>query len=601
MTVKPGSRPRNSGALAIVRQYETELRKIHSTDSARADRKRADAFRQVLRSYADLVCGSPDEGKVSQDMKKLRKLAGKAMLHLGGNGDPQSTSLRDYDHRRFGPYLGVSDEGSACSVIRRAALDSPKARAVRKPWPMMVGVAHDAERLGAIGEVPVGPLEYSNIWLDSVGRILTSTNVGTRLNIRFYKRHPVVVVQSGEKRGAIAAAKEAIRGYFTPFLATPDGTPRALMVYVRFDPESRRTFQDRVSILRILKRYVESGEHCDPAVHRLGLLLNIGYGAKGMRASLLGVNLARAAGLSDLGIDGVPRKDAEELVSLPGLLNFMTAEHLTPVLKRAANSEIHVRPKNTVDPDTIARTVWASLVTARHMGLDLGKYGTLPLTLQESDQVIGQVQKWFPDWTAAPVFFVDQGIVSNDRVFVGTSLVAGLRKWLRMVAKHKVPVVLIDTADKGLGWKLLKDPAEAKGVLTSTQIRAVDTFAQKLGVNVLWAGGISLRQCYDFGKLGVFGIYVTSAAASSVAVTDEYKDDPLLAALKEPSYEGVYRAKLLLEAGFLSVRLAGEARGEKIRKYATEMIEALEKNSADQPRIERRLAAEAMRAWKTLL
>ena len=106
-------------------------------------------------------------------------------------------SLKDYDHNKYGPYLGISDEGSAAHVIRDAALASPKMRAIGAGGPLVVGVAHDAERLGAIGEVPVGPHEYANIQLQCVGRILTSTNVGTRLNLRHYKRNPVVIVQKG--------------------------------------------------------------------------------------------------------------------------------------------------------------------------------------------------------------------------------------------------------------------------------------------------------------------------------------------------------------------------------------------------------------------
>lgn len=50
--------------------------------------------------------------------------------------------LRDYDAERYGPLLGVSDEGSAADAIVAAALDSPKARALPSPTALEIGVAH---------------------------------------------------------------------------------------------------------------------------------------------------------------------------------------------------------------------------------------------------------------------------------------------------------------------------------------------------------------------------------------------------------------------------------------------------------------------------
>ena len=546
------------------------------------DRLRCDEYRGILRSYRRAVEGSSriDDGEGA--LGQLRELAKEAMGHLGGGADLAATSLKDYDHKRFGPYLGVSDEGSAAAVIRQAALNSPKVRVAGLISPLVVGVAHDAERLGAIGEVAVGPDEYAKIRLACVGRILTSTNVGTRLNLRFYKRNPVVSIPAGTTADVVGATEVSLTQIFAPFLNTPDGKHRPLTVFIQFDPESRRSFANRVAILKALARFAASGDAADPAVHRLGFLIRIGFGERGERAALLGVNLARAARLAEVAIDGVVRKAADDLVSLPGLLNYLPPERLEPVLRRAAEKGIRVRPKNTVDPDTVARNVWASLAAARHMGLDLGKYGTLPLTLEECDQVIGQVQGWFSDWTAAPVFFLDQGIVSADRVYIGDTLIPGLHKWLKIVARHRVPVVLIDTADKSLGWRLLKEQAGDKGLLTTAQVRAIDKFAQALGVRALWAGGITLAQCLDFGRLGVFGIYVTSAAASSAPVPAD-EGDPMLAALKEPTYDGVSRAKLLLEAGFLAGRFKGTERGRGLERLAREFIRVCSASDAEAP------------------
>ena len=46
--------------------------------------------------------------------------------------------------------LGVSDEGSATAAIRQGALAAPKAVALTNRTPLTLGIAHDAERLGAV-------------------------------------------------------------------------------------------------------------------------------------------------------------------------------------------------------------------------------------------------------------------------------------------------------------------------------------------------------------------------------------------------------------------------------------------------------------------
>ena len=87
------------------------------------------------------------------------------------------------------------------------------------------------------------------------------------------------------------------------------------------------------------------------------------------------------------------------------------------------------------------------------------------------------------------------------------------------------------------------------------QISEIDCYAANLGIKSLWAGGISIPQTLEFGKLEVFGVYVTSAAATTHPVSKRYARDPLLVAEKEPTFEGVSSVKLLLEAGFLVSRL----------------------------------------------
>jgi len=535
--------------------------------------------------------------------KTLTKLARNAMLYLAGESEPYSVSLKDYDHSKYGPYLGVSDEGSAAHIIRKAALASPKMQAVKSVTPIIAGVAHDAERLGAIGEVPVGPEEYVDIRLECMGRILTSTNVGTRLNLRYYKRSPVIVIEKGYWKKTLAKAKHSIEVAFEPFLHPPGGKPRPLTVFVEFDRESRRSIKDRIKILRQLTKFVSKGEIADRGVHQLGFQIRIGYGYKGRNAVLLAIDMASAAGIQEVAVDGVVRKEADVKVSLPGLLNYLAPGLVGPILRKAREKEIRIRPKNTVDPDTVARNIWTSLNSARHMGLELGKYGTFPLTLGECDEVIRQVQHWFKDWTAAPVFFVDQGIISNKKVYVGHDVVAGLREWLKIIKRHKVPVVLIDTVDKSKGWRLLRVKSDLRGLLSPKQIQSIDKLASQWGIKVLWAGGITLPQAYEFGKMGVFGIYVTSAAASKGPVSEEYERAPLLASLKEPAVEGVLRAKMLLEAGFLVTSLKGTDLEKELEDFAHEFIKVFNQHSSTKTirRAQQELFLKTIAAWKVYL
>src|SRR5262249_21776154 len=137
----------------------------------------------------------------------------------------------------------------------------------------------------------------------------------------------------------------------------------------------------------------------------------------------------------------------------------------------------------------------------------------------------------------------------------------GIRLWLKMVAnlRNPVRVVLIDTAKKSEGRHLLRDSAaDTRGFLTADEIKELNAFAADLGVRTLWAGGISLPQAYTFGKLGVFGVYVTSAAASLKPLSRQARRDPFLTSLREPQREAVTRVKFLIEVGFLVGRGAAE-------------------------------------------
>src|SRR5215471_16238734 len=187
------------------------------------DQRISDAYREIQRQYRAIASGGEPPGR------RWRNLAREALHYLGGDADRPHISLSDYDHRRYGPFLGISDDGGAAYDVCRAALASPKGQALgSKASALALGVALDAEWLGGVGEVPVGPDEFSDIWLHCTGRGLMTTNVGSRVNLRNYLAAPVVTIAEGDRNAALAAAKAGLAEAFHPFLKTPDGKPRPL-------------------------------------------------------------------------------------------------------------------------------------------------------------------------------------------------------------------------------------------------------------------------------------------------------------------------------------------------------------------------------------
>lgn len=512
----------------------------------------SDAFRKILRDYRAAVRkgGKPD--------RALRAQALAALHYFGGDADREPVSLRDYDQVRYGPFLGVSEDGVTADDVCRAARSSPKGRALgANASPLEVGVSVDAERLGGVGEVVVGLDEFSKIWCECAGRSLITTNVGSRANVRYYLPAPVVTVPKGTHDAALDRAKAGLADAFAKFLKTPDGKPRPLVVFVDFASNLPPSEQQRM--LQELVEYVAAGKIAAKEVHKLGLHARIRAEREGRDDALRAIALARDAGINEVALDGTVRPEADRAISLPGLTNYLHPNLVREVLKAAQQNKVLVRPLNQVDPDTVARSIWSTLNTARVMGLHLGKYGLFPLTLEEMEKVVGKVQRWFPDWSAAPVYYVDQGLVTPTDVYYENDRAAGVAKWLEVMAKHEVRVVLIDTVDKSKGWKILRTGNDEKGLLSLEEIVRLDALGAKLGIKVLWAGSITGPQAYEFGRLGVFGIYVTTAASKKVAVSGTYVCDPGLAEEKQPSFAGVLEIKTLLEAGYLSKRVKNGA------------------------------------------
>jgi hypothetical protein len=128
--------------------------------------------------------------------------------------------------------------------------------------------------------------------------------------------------------------------------------------------------------------------------------------------------------------------------------------------------------------------------------------------------------------------------------------------WLHHIARHQVRLVLIDTVDKSKGWKILRNGDDPKGLLTLDQLGRLNAHAESLGIRVMWAGGLTADDAYRLGELGVFGLYVTTSVSEPAPVTGVYVADPALASQKRPTRAGILKVKTLLEAGYLTKRLA---------------------------------------------
>jgi hypothetical protein len=543
-------------------------------------------YRSTLHLFEEAEAeANSQQQSLGPSISRWQPLLKEAFQQIGGGAEPCLVSLRSYESDRYGPYLGVSDDGNAAHEFRKAILASPKAEVLGPQPPLVVGAALDAERLAAVGEVVVGRDEYCNIWLACQGSTLMSTNVGTRLNLRYYAVRPVVEIELADVESMITAASERLPRLFAPFWRTLNGKPRSVTVFADFGKGI--PYDHRLAVLRALRRRVQSGDFCDPRIHRLGLLAEVGRGAKGVRAAQRHMGIAKAAGLDEVAIQGLVTTEAEDRISLPGLLNYFDVPSVRSLMRTSRAKHVVLTPKNLVDPDTVARQVWAPLQVARGMGLALGKYGLFPLTLEEADVVMGLVQGWFADWSAAPVCYLDLPIVSAEEIYTETEIENGTKRWLQVVAKHQIPVVLFDTAEKAKGRRLMKNhPDDEVGILHQSQIQHLDQYAKRLHIKALWAGGISLAQTLTFGQLKVFGIYVTSAAATLCPVDSSIRNDPSLAAQRRVTQAGVRNTKLVLEAGFLMSRLrelGGMQPAALLEEAALRLIDSVSKSEQQPP------------------
>jgi hypothetical protein len=577
---------------SFTKKLDSTLKSIATYQKSGDAAKVATVWRDILHLFQVESRNRPDPEPDTKDSqyRRLFEAAKQAMFYLGGQGDFALTTVADYDHKLYGPFLGVSDNGSATKAIRQGAMASPKCEILgaKRLNPLTIGVSHDAERLGAVGEVVVGPDEYANIRLACRDRLLTTTNIGTRANVRYFHLPPVVELGGADFEQLIESGVDGIKREFSNYLPSELGKGRKMTVFVKFTSSVNPQIQLRV--LKELARRVDSRELSRSKKHQLGWLAQLKNRSVDEFQGI--AQIAKQTGITHVAVEGSYRKAAQDAISLPGLLNFYTPEDLTKVLSIAANQGLHVTTLCQVDPQTTARHIWTGLCVARSMGVDLGKYGTVPLSMAEQKEVVARIQHWLPFWCAAPVYYIDQPLVADREVFHEPNLVAGIKQWLEMVAILRVKVVLIDTANKSEKRKLLKtSPTDKVGFLSLEQVAELTKLGESKRIKILWAGGISLPQAYDLGKLGVFGMYVTSEAAETVALDNRSRRDPYLVTARRPESKAVARVKLLIEAGFL----AGQGH-KQIDSLAQQLLDSDTKNKLASA--EQQLFNAVSEAWK---
>jgi hypothetical protein len=502
------------------------------------------------------------------------------------------TLLAEYDSDQHGPLFAVSDEGSAGSVVLDAALSSAKAAAGASS-PFRLGVILDGERMTSAGEVPIGPPEYSALSAAAAGQLLLTTNVGTRTNARLTGQLP--------EFPALDKSAEAVIATFHQFLDTPDHRPRPLTVRLQLDPGADCT---RLAALVGKLDEARKKEEIGPAdTHQLSVLVSFKEEiAADAQLEQIEKIVAAAAdlGVPEVAIDGAQLPYARRRWGAQGLLNVLSIPASNRLLKFATARGVRLSPRYQIDVDSAARTIWTGLEAARVNGFDAGKYGLLPLTLEEQGRVIELITRWTSGWTAIPAFYVDTPLVTATEIFDVTQCEVAARRWLKGARGAGATTVLFDAPDRVNPRKLVQGSDSPDGVLTLDQIEALRDYGELLGVKILWSGGITAAQAFDLARRRVFGIFSTSSTAAKIAVTAQFERDPHLAAENEPTEFGVRRMHAIIQGGFLSSRM-GELHGGLARELETSTRSLVGSEAAKSRAALEALNELLVRGWRHLI
>ncbi|MGH7737185.1 MAG: hypothetical protein ACREMP_04885 [Candidatus Tyrphobacter sp.] len=510
---------------------------------------------------------------------------------------PWTPSLQEYDARRFGPLLAVSDEGDHAKDIARAAYACAKAR-VLGATAMTVGVMIDGERMVSAGESPIGPDEYAKLVPAAFDRTFASTNVGVRANTRLERLLPEFAIADAANGEAAWLAR--VFAAFAPFLNTPNGVVRPLTVRLVVQPsDAAETVQHLVARLRAGRAQRLLGP---ASLHRFALLSItpgpiVGGAPVGEIERVL--EIAERSRVTEVAIDGDLTQAARERESVASLLNVVDVQTLRVLFAAARQRRVRLVYRYSLDVDTTARTIWTGLHTARSYGFSVGKYGLLPLTLKEQERVVTLVSRWTKGWTTIPAFYLDTPLVTADDVFYEGRIADGAALWMERVRAAGARLVLFDCPDPIAARTLVRDSEHPSGVLRLEQIVALNERATELGLMPLWSGGLTPRFAFALGARRVFGIFCTGAAARKVAVFGNFVDDPDLASEIAPTEPGVRRVHAALQAGFLATMLRGAnpSLAQRIAVRAQALLSAIDAKSGED-RALAELDAALVAGWK---
>lgn len=486
-------------------------------------------------------------------------------------------SLGAYDSQRFGPLFAVSDEGSAAEAVTSAALTSAKARALGPIDPLSLGLALDGERMTSAGEVPIGPDEYLALQTATTDKLLCTTNVGVRVNARLTQQlpeFPLLETSTSDPKflGSITSA-------FAPFLNTPDGKPRPLTVRLTVAPNG--PLAHLKATVAQLEAARSEGKIGPRGIHRLTLLVLFRdeITSDGQIAAIeRALSAAADAGLDEVAIDGELRDTARRHLGVQSLLNILAIQHLQRLFRAAQSCGVRLTYRYQIDIESAARTIWTGLHTARAHGFAAGKYGLLPLTLEEQHRTIELITRWTRGWSAIPAFYVDTPLLTSTEVFDESRCEEAAKAWLKMARGAGAEIVLFDSPDRVTPRRLLRTPGLAldTGVLDFEAVDRLLDYATQLGISILWSGGITSHQAFELAKRKVSGIFSTSSTAAKIAVTAQFESDPRLPSENEPTEFGVRRIHAIVQGGFLTRALSrhNAELARSIDALATTLVEA---------------------------
>lgn len=494
-------------------------------------------------------------------------------------------SLDDYDSDRYGPLLGVSDDGSAVAEVVRAAQASAKAQAANSSDPDIIGLIVDGERMTSGGEAPIGPTLYTHIIAAVSGAAYMSTNVSIRVNVRTDRPLPEMPVSADTVAATFA---DHVIERFAPFVHTPNGKPRPLRVRLVVPPDADTAV---MTVLRNAVTAIEEGRRAGQlgpvGTHQLGFLVAYDEPITERHADFIEslIDLAGTLGVDEVALDGPLVPAAQARFGVQGLLNVAPPQVANRLLAHADPLKITVSPRYTFDEASGAVGVWAGIRAANSYGLTAAKYGLAPLTFAEQAAVVGTVQPWVAHIKAIPAFYADTPFVTTEQVLLSDDAERAVLIWLDMVREHNVDVVLVDCPDRiepridavgqqGPRRLIRSSDTDTGGVFTIDQISDLNGYARERGIRILWSGGITAQAAFEFGAQKVFGVFSTSSTALQIAVGEALEADPMLAAEGEPDFNGVRRVHGLLQAGFLCSALTDNELAGVIRAAAGPVLAA---------------------------